>query len=196
MAEADYRRVMSAADFDAIPSDDKYPIDDYYDALIDRNERIGHQFFEDSVQLKKLTPGQRMLIQLGTFDSQVKNGGITQFFWNCPESIFDVADWIELMGVSELQANYERALESLVGKKDQWLVLREEWAKGRDNPSWETFQQTYELLDLGWFDDAYFDKHGYNEKQEWVRQSRGLHHVLLTRLAEYVRNHRAEFIVA
>jgi hypothetical protein len=49
-------------------------------------------------------------------------------------------------------------------------------------------------LHLGWFDDAYFDKRGYNEQNEWVVQSRGLHHALLTRLAEYVRTHPTEFI--
>lgn len=195
MRDADYRAEMSAAAFEAIPTDPDDPIDGYYDLLIDWNERIDHRFFEERERLQELTRGQRLLIQLGTFDSQVKNGGITQFFWNCPTYIFDVADWIEHLGVPGLQANYDRALETLVGKKDRWLALREEWAKGGDNPNWETFQQTYELLDLGWFDDAYFDKHGYNEKQEWVRQSRGLHHVLLTKLAEYVRTHPSEFIV-
>jgi hypothetical protein len=195
MAEADYRCVMSPADFDAIPADEDSPIVGYYETLIIGNKRLGPWIFEDVEQLEKLTAGQRMLIQLGTFDSEVNNGGITQFFWNCPEYIFDVGDWIEQMGVRELQANYDRALETLVGKKDRWLALREEWAKGLDNPSWETFQKSYGLLDLGWFDDAYFDKYSYNEKQEWVRQARGLHHVLLTRLAEYVQTHRGEFIV-
>jgi hypothetical protein len=194
MAKADYRCLLSAAEFDAIPVDDDDPIDGYYEALIDQNARLDHRFFEDAKHLGELTTGQRLLIQLGTFDSQVKNGGITQFFWNCAESIFDVADGIEYLRVPELQAKYERALESLVGKKDRWLALREEWAKGGENPSWETFQQTYALLELGWFEDAYFDKHGYDKHGEWVRQSRGLHHVLLTRLAEYIRRHRAEFI--
>src|SRR5262249_20280506 len=110
MREVDDRRIISAADFAAIPADDDYPIDGYYEALIDQNERLGHQFLEDAEQLKKPTAGQRMLIQLGTFDSQVKNGGITQFFWNCPTYIFDVADWIEHLGVPGLQANYDRAL--------------------------------------------------------------------------------------
>jgi hypothetical protein len=194
MTEVNHRRVMSATEFDAIPADDEYPIDGLYEALIDRNDRITHEVYEHPERFKELTAGQRMLIQLGTFDSQVKNGGITQFFWNCAESIFDVADWIQALGVPELQANYDRALEALVGKKDQWLVLRAEWSKGRDNPKWETFQQTYELLELGWFEDAYFDKRGYNERQEWVRQSTGLHHALQTRLVEYIRDHRAEFI--
>jgi hypothetical protein len=195
MGDADYRAEMSAAAFDAIPADTEDPIDGLYESLIDRNKRIDHRFFEERAELQKLTRGQRLLIQLGAFDSQVKNGGITQFFWNCPESIFDVADAIEYLGVTELLANYERALEGLVGKKDRWLALREEWAKGKDNPRWETFQKTYELLDLGWFDKAYFDQRGYNERKEWVRFGRGLHHALLTRLAESVRMHRAEFIV-
>src|SRR5262245_24239980 len=139
MANVDRRRVMSVTDFDAIPSDDEYPIDGLYEALIDRNEQIGHEVYEQPERFKELTAGQRMLIQLGTFDGQVKNGGITQFFWNFPESIFDVADWIEALGLPALQANYDRALEALVGKKDQWLALRTEWCKGRDDPKWESF---------------------------------------------------------
>jgi hypothetical protein len=194
MDQTDYRAQMSSATFDAIAIDVDDPIDGYYDRLIDRNKRIDHRFFEDHELLRELSRGQRLLIALGTFDSQVKNGGLTQFFWNCPESIFDVADDIEFLGDTQLLANYERALEALVGKKEQWLSLREEWAKGRENPQWETFQATYELLDLGWFDDAYFDRHGYDDTKKWVRLGRGLHHSLMTRLAEYVRSHRNEYI--
>ena len=135
-----------------------------------------------------------MLMQLATFDGQVKNGGITQFFWNFPEYIFDVQDWIESLGVQQLQANYDRALEALVGKKDRWDELRKDCYRIRDNPSWESFRQTYELLHLDWFDKAYFDIHGYNEKREWVREKRGLHFALLTQIANYVRTHREEFI--
>jgi hypothetical protein len=195
MRELDHRAEMSSSAFEAIPIDPDDPIDGYYDQLIDQNKRIDHRFFEDHERLQELTRGQRLLIQLGTFDGQVKNGGITQFFWNCPESIFDVAEGIEFLGDAELLANYERALESLVGKKDRWLALREEWGRGKDNPRWETFQETYELLDLGWFDKAYFDQRGYNENKEWVRLKWGLHHWLMMRLAEYVRTHPGEFIV-
>jgi hypothetical protein len=53
MAEADYHCVMSTAEFEGIPTDEDYPIDGYYEALIDRNERLGHRFFEDPEQLKK-----------------------------------------------------------------------------------------------------------------------------------------------
>jgi hypothetical protein len=50
------------------------------------------------------------------------------------------------------------------------------------------------LLDLGWFDDAYFDKRGYNVKNELVTMERGLQHQLLHRLAAYIRSHPSEFI--
>lgn len=57
-----------------------------------------------------------------------------------------------------------------------------------------SFRQSYDLLDLGWFDDVYFDKRGYDDKSEWARLKRGLQHSFLHRLAEYVRTHRPEFI--
>jgi hypothetical protein len=186
MARADHRRVMSAAQFDIIPADGNYPSYGYYEDLIGNNERISDEVFEPE-RFKELTTGQRMLIRLFAFDGQVRNGGITQFFWNRTESIFEVADWLERLGVTELQANYERALEALGGKKYQWRELRAEFA-------WENFRQTYALLDLGWFDDAYYDTRGFNERNEWVVQARGLGHAMLTRLAEYVRTHPAEFI--
>jgi hypothetical protein len=194
MRDADYRAAMSASAFDAIQTNPDDPIDGYYNVLIDENTRIDHSFFEDHHRLQDLTPGQRLLIQLGTFDSQVKNGGITQFFWNCVESIFDVADGIESLGETALLDNYEQCLEALVGKKDRWLALRVEWNQVKDAPGWETFQETYKLLDLGWFDKAYFDQSGYDENRKWVRLRRGLHHSLMTRLAEYVRTHSREFI--
>jgi hypothetical protein len=193
MTEVDRRRAMSAAEFDAIPVDDEYPIDGYYEAFITRNDLLTDDVYEPE-RFHELTAGQRMLIQLSAFDNQVKNGGITQFFWNCGDSIFDVADWIEQLGLTELQANYDRALETLVGNKDQWLALRAERSQGGDRPRWGPFQQSYGLLDLGWFDEAYYDKRGYNERQEWVRLSLGLHHSLQMRLVEYIRAHRAQFV--
>lgn len=194
MSQADYRVPMTAATFDAIPWDPEDPIDHYYEVLIDRNERIGHEFFESADRLRELTRGQQLLIRLGTFDGQVRNGGLTQYLWNCPESVFDAADDIEFLGETKLIRNYERAVEALVGKKDRWLALRHEWAKGQDSPSWETFRASYDLLDLGWFDKAYFDRHGYNWRREWVLEGHGLGHALMTKLAEYVRAHRDEFI--
>ena len=194
-SDADYRCQLSVVDFEAIVVEEDYPINGYYQALIEDNERLPYEIIDSAERLKELTAGQRMLIVLGTFDSQVSNGGVTQFLWNCPSLIFDVADSIAYLGLADLQANYDRALEMLVGKKDQWLALRKMHEDVPGSRMLESFQQSYELLDLRWFDNAYFDKYGYAEAQEWVRQARGLGHALLSRLAEYIRAHRAEFIV-
>lgn len=194
MPHPERRAPLSAAEFDAIRVEDDNPLDGYYEALIDTNPRIPDTFLQKIPSTGELTTGQRLLMLLGAFDSQVSNGGITQFFWSCPESLFDVRDGIEALGCAELLQNYERALEALVGKKDRWLELREEVSRAGDNPRWESFEKTYELLDLGWFDDAYFGKWGYNERGEFVQQRQGLQKPFLRRLADYVRSHQSEFI--
>jgi hypothetical protein len=194
MAPPDRRLTMSVADFANIPMHDSDTIDGYYQALIVGNKHIDDEVYEHMDTFQELTTGQRMLIELATFDSQVKNGGLTQFFWNSFPYCFDVHDWIDLLQLPALRDNYSRALESLVGKKDDWFALREECYKSPDGPRWELFQRTYALLDLGWFDKAYFDSHEVDEDGKWVKKSTGLHHGLLLRLAEYVRQNPREFI--
>lgn len=200
MSTRDFRAKMSQVDFAAISCDDNYPLDDYFAKLVDGNEKFRNIYeefprgYEDIELIRQLTPGQQLVILLGVLDGQICNGGITQFFWNYPEYLFDVRDAIERLGDSTVLTNYEKALESLVGKKDRWFQLRKECYGNKDGPSWESFRQTYELLDLGWFDEAYFDKRGYNDKKEWVSLERGLKHRFLHRLAEYIRCHCSEFI--
>ena len=74
--------------------------------------------------MNRLTQGQRVLYSLATLDGQVKNGGITQFFWNCPDLVFPASDALAALSYSELSVAYEKALERLIGSKDQWLELR------------------------------------------------------------------------
>jgi hypothetical protein len=108
----------------------------------------------------------------------VKNGGITQFFWNCTDLIFPASDALAALKYSELSVAYEKALERLIGKKDKWIELRNQ--SGNDPESlWEPFQATYDLLDLTWFDDAYFEQYGPT---------------LIDLLVRYVRENKAEFI--
>jgi hypothetical protein len=196
----DFRAQMSAADFEAIPVDDEYPAHSYYERLIAGNDKfrsIGEEFpggWGDVRLVKRLTRGQQLLVLLAVFDAQVKNGGVTQFFFNRPEYAFEVRDAIAYLGPPELLQNYERALAALLDNQDRWLELRRECYREQDNPSWEPFRQTYELLDLGWFDTAYFDERGYDARDGWVIRQRGFHHALMRRLAEYVKSHRAEFI--
>jgi hypothetical protein len=127
---------------------------------------------------ESLTRGQRILLSLSALDGQVRNGGITQFFWNCPDLIFEACESLETAGPPELTAAYRRALEALIGSSEDWTALR---TKSSIDSSrfWESFQASYDLLDLNWFDDAYFEQNG---------------DVLAARLVNYVQTHKAEFI--
>jgi hypothetical protein len=156
----------------------------YCEKLLYKNEKL-LEFLQQFVGRKddpecwnQLTHGQRILYSLAALDGQVKNGGITQFFWNCPDLIFPASDALAALSYSELSVAYDKALESLIGKKGTWLDLRK---KSSSNPanSWGPFQATYDLLDLNWFDGAYFEQYGPT---------------LINLLVSFVSENKVEFI--
>jgi hypothetical protein len=156
----------------------------YCERLLDKNEKLQellHQFvgrFDRPDCWTCLTQGQRILYSLAALDGQVKNGGITQFFWNYPDLIVPASGALVALGYSDLLAAFEKALESLIGKKEAWLELRKQ--SSSDPASfWEPFQASYNLLELTWFDDAYFEEYGPT---------------LTGLLVEYVKEHKREFI--
>jgi hypothetical protein len=190
----DYRAKLTKEELDRIPTDNQWdPSFGYFDKLFLTNAKLPKERWTVEF-LETLTKGQQIFVLLASFDGQVKNGGITQFLWNCPDEIFPVRDAIEYLGEKKLLENYERALENLLGKKESWLALREQCYQAPKNPKWESFQATYDLLDLSWFDDAYFDKCGYDSENQWVVQGDGLHRSLAGKLIAYVKDRPEEFI--
>jgi hypothetical protein len=156
----------------------------YCEKLLYKNEKLCEllqQFLgrlDDPECWNGLTQGQRILYSLAALDSQVKNGGITQFFWNCPDLIFPASDALTALNYPELSVAYEKALEGLIGNKDKWFELRNQSSSDPAN-FWAPFQATYDLLDLSWFDDTYFEQYGP---------------ALIDLLVKYVRDNKAEFI--
>jgi hypothetical protein len=87
------------------------PRDQFYelaDVLIDRNPGIGN----DS---SRLTEPQRVLAALARFDVELENGGLLQFFWNCPEWVEHVRVALVLIGAFELGEAFGKAVEQLAG---------------------------------------------------------------------------------
>jgi hypothetical protein len=135
-----------------------------YQKLIEENQKImtladrkGCGPFDEPVR-KKLRPAQKVLVLMWRLDSQIQNGGITQFCWNAPFEINDVAKAINTLRLPDLAKLYKKMDARFEEKLDQWAVLRNQWAES-PNPAWELFQQTYALLALEWFDKAYMAKH-------------------------------------
>lgn len=197
----DYRALLTFEEFAQIEDDQHEPLDPYYDALISDNVRfleIDDNFpggYEDPNFIPHATRGQQLLILLGCFDGQVKNGGITQFFWNFPEFIFEVLDALQEIADPILIEMYQKAVETLLGKRDQWVTLQMQWEQQGENPVWKTFQESYELLDLGWFDDDYFDEWGDKKDGEWTIEKRGLGYDLQRNLIAYIQKNPQQFII-
>jgi hypothetical protein len=95
--------------------------------LLYKNEKLGEmlqQFLgrlDDPECWNRLTQGQRILYSLAALDGQVNNGGITQFFWNCPDLVFPASDALAALRYSALSVAFDKALGSLIGKKDKWV---------------------------------------------------------------------------
>lgn len=156
----------------------------YSDKLLNKNEKFQTVLTQFSGRRDapecwtQLTAGQRILYALSALDGQINNGGVTQFFWNCPDLIFPAYDALTALGYSELTANYEQALERLLGQKARWSELRQQ-AVSQPDTFWETYQTLHEELDLDWFDEWYFKQAGPE---------------LIGRLVHYVQEHPEEFI--
>jgi hypothetical protein len=93
------------------------------------------------------TQGQRVLSDLATFHGQIQNGGLEQFFWNCPHLILEIPEALTAVGEGELRTVYEQAVSQLTSQQDLWLALRER-SSARPDEFWESFEQSYALLDL------------------------------------------------
>jgi hypothetical protein len=155
-----------------------------YQKLIEENEQImalaekhGCGPFDEPVR-KKLRPAQRILALLFRLDSQILNGGITQFCWNAPFELNDVAKAIKTLGQSELAKIYKKMDARLEEKLDEWAELRNKWADS-PNPDWKYFQQSYALLNLAWFDKAYMAKHRTG---------------MIKALLEYITKRKSDFV--
>ncbi len=130
--------------------------------LIEENEKImaladkkGCSPYDEPVR-KKVRPAQQLLLLLFRLDSQILNGGVTQFIWNAPLEIHDAQKAIKKLKLAELSSIYKRVDDRLMEKMDEWLALKQKW---NAKPDWKHFQKTYPLLDLEWFDKAYMAKH-------------------------------------
>jgi hypothetical protein len=134
--------------------------------------------FDDPECRTHFTAGQWILHSLAALEGQVTNGGLAQFFWNCPDLVFEVSEPMETLGEHDLAQAYNRAVKSLAVNQNDWFKLRQQ-STGNPDAFWRTFQESYDVLDLHWFDEAYFRNFGP---------------ALVARLVNYVRHNKAEFI--
>lgn len=143
--------------------------------LMAMSEKIGCGPYDEPVRLKT-RPGQKVLLLIFRLDSQILNGGMTQFIWNAPLELDGAEKAIKKLKLPELAAHFDKVNDRITEKMDEWIALKQKWNK---KPDWEHFQKTYPLLELEWFDKAYMSK--YRTK-------------LVKSLIAYVLDHKADFV--
>ena len=143
--------------------------------------------FDEAELWRQLTPGQRYVLLLSSLDGQVKNGGVAQFFWNCSALIAPVQQALPEFDLPELAARFDRAVATLLERFPDWKGLRNS-SDSVDEDAWAAFEESYELLDLEWFDQSYFSLH--IDKPDGPPSPE----VTTIRLLEYITTHRDEFI--
>jgi hypothetical protein len=168
-------------------------VDGYAERFLYKNEAI-MEVLGDSDRRTCATKGQQILYALIAFDGQIKNGGIEQFFWNGTDIIPDVSEALRALDLPELQKHYDRAVETLLGKKDDWNDLRNQAYRDPEQLDWEPFRQSYAVLDLDSFNDNYYDQYDPGDNKTVVK--RGLSSILMRRLRDYVVAHANEFFTS
>lgn len=138
---------------------------------------------------KRMTTGQRHLARIAVFDMEIKNGGVEQYFWNHPNTIFDIYDSLVAVGAVETAGEYSALLDRFTEVGESWLDLRARFTGGTSEDL-ELFIESREVLDTDDFDDAY--------SGEWdgagTKVSPGLGDTLCAAMVEYLEAKPGEFV--
>jgi hypothetical protein len=140
-------------------------LDYLYQKLIEDNEAIlaladkkGCGYFEKPVR-KKVSPAQEVLLLIYRLDSQILNGGITQFIWNSAGEFDDVEKAIKKLRQLEFARLYKKMADHADSRFEQFEPL---YVKGHEvggKIGMDCFRKTYSVFGLKWFDKEYLSKH-------------------------------------
>ncbi len=178
----DLRIIDDPTIWTSVPCKADTAFDYLYQKLIEENEKLMALAGKkecgpcDEPVRKQARPAQQMLLLLFRLDSEILNGGVTQFLWNAPFEIDDVGKAIKKLKLPDLSTHYKKVDDRLIEKMAEWVPLRQKW---NEKPDWKYFQKTYPLLDLEWFDKAYLSKHRSK---------------MIKALVAYIVEHKSDFV--
>lgn len=132
--------------------------------LIEQNDRANFPF-------EGLTDEQRVLETIAKLDLNVANGGLDQFFWNCPIWADQIADSLRKIGLVSLAESFERSFV-------EWVAQIGPFIEFRKRDSLQAFSDCAGEFNFGNFDSEYWQ----NEEE------------LYSKSVAYVMDHLEGFI--
>lgn len=210
MASANFLIDMGANVFRPAASNVWERFEEYCVAYIYENRALmaeDERFFVAGSQadfLKHITNGQRYLYVLGSFDSQVNNGGVFQFFFNVPHLAHEVARSLQELKSANLHAVYtavltaqERDVDALT---EAQRVSNEDFAKtgpGTPTPRAHAAYESGRLTLKEWADKL--EEHYYPKWDEATNrfsyEAATLRLEMCGKIVDYIERHPGEFQV-
>lgn len=111
--------------------------------------------------LNELTREQRVYFALINFESQVNNGGVYQFLFNCPELSIIALEGMNATGMDKMAKDYEIVLNEYFGN---FKTIQELYSKFQNNNTdwnkrWTSFTEGYkELPSTEIIEDYFYEK--------------------------------------
>jgi len=128
---------------------DEDQFEELSDLLLLGNSAIVSVAESEDGPLPIMTPPQRVLSTLKCFNTQVLNGGIFQFFCNCPRWAIHVEPALRAIDFPELADAFVKAIAQLIDETDSVASQ-----KNLDALDWN--RDATEGHNLEWFNDLYF----------------------------------------
>ena len=106
------------------------PCEQFYklaEVLLWRNEAAAgliEQIDKANSPIERLTNEQRVLETIAKIDLNVANGGVGQFFWNCPIWVEHVARSLRSIGMTSLADGFERTFGDILARIGDFVEFR------------------------------------------------------------------------
>ena len=148
---------------------------EYMDELFDvmTEQKLEQESYHDF--WKKLTRSQKVFWAFLSFNGDMDNGGVYQFFFNKPEHSLSVLEVWEELKVEKLKLDYHQVLEEVVGKFDKIVELRQYFSdeSHRWEQRWQAFTNGYNELKStavieSYYYNEYFKKELYWKMSEYI----------------------------
>ena len=129
----------------------------------------------------RLNRRQKVVWVYFAFESQVRNGGVYQFFYNTGQFIFAITEAMEELGLKQLLKSYNHALSDYLKKSDRVADIR----KDVNNSS--VFKDKWESFITGYKEITHTkDVEGYLFERENTKE-------IYQKIFEYVQTHLSSF---
>ena len=141
------------------------------------------EYESDNGFFNALTRGQKIFYCVLTFDGEVDNGGVWQFFFNKPELCFATLESLKELKLDTLAQVYQKCLDEFIGSSDSYSKRKTIFNNDKVNweKRWNSFSEGYEDIKSAKALEDYFYKEEF--KKNFYKS-----------IVDYIESHLEQFV--